>query len=288
MLLKGESIWRAPLTVLPRVAVFAVLAYLALWILSSILYPLFGLLIASVLGAFGAAAIANALVLRIYEQGRLPDIGLSWTPASSRHLGIGLVVGAGAALVVLGAPLAAGLAEWRPATDSASGLPSFLFVTLVLLFGAVGEEMLFRGYGFQIMAGRLGPAATILPMAVLFAFAHATNEGIGMLGLFNTFSWGVVLGWSVLRSGDLWLPIGLHFGWNWMMPLLGVNLSGFTMRVTGVALHWNISDLWSGGSYGPEGGLLTTLVLVPVMGALIKAPVQPQQLALARDREEAA
>ena len=45
-------------------------------------------------------------------------------------------------------------------------------------------------------------------------------------------------------------------------PLLGANLSGFTMNVTGYAMHWKIGDLLSGGAYGPEGGLLTTAVAI--------------------------
>ena len=52
----------------------------------------------------------------------------------------------------------------------------------------------------------------------------ARNLNFGLLPLANTILWGIVLGYSFLRSGDLWLPIGLHFGWNWTLPLLGVNL----------------------------------------------------------------
>jgi uncharacterized protein len=46
------------------------------------------------------------------------------------------------------------------------------------------------------------------------------------------------------------------------LPLFGANLSGFTMGVTGYALHWSVGNLWSGGDYGPEGGLPTTAVVV--------------------------
>ena len=126
--------------------------------------------------------------------------------------------------------------------------------------------MLFRGYGFQVLVSGIGAFATILPVAVLFGLAHSQNLNFGSLALVNTILWGVVLGYAFLRSGDLWLPIGLHFGWNWALPLLGVNLSGFTMDVTGYAMQWRtawrIGGLWSGGAYGPEGGLLTTAVAI--------------------------
>ena len=103
----------------------------------------------------------------------------------------------------------------------------------------------------------------------------------------NTMAWGVLLGYSFVRSGDLWLPIGLHFGWNWALPLFGVNLSGFTMEVTGYALHWKIGPVWSGGAYGPEGGVLTSVVVVLLFVYLWKAPIRRQQAFLLRDSEEA-
>ena len=45
----------------------------------------------------------------------------------------------------------------------------------MLIFGAAGEEMLFRGYGFQILLQRFGPFTTILPVGVLFGALHACN-----------------------------------------------------------------------------------------------------------------
>src|SRR6266513_588831 len=94
----------------------------------------------------------------------------------------------------------------------------------------------------------VGPFATILPVSVLFGLAHSTNQNVSPLAVVNTVLWGVLLGYAFIRSGDLWLPIGLHFGWNWTLPLLGENLSGFTMGVTGYAMHWKAGVLWSGGA----------------------------------------
>jgi membrane protease YdiL (CAAX protease family) len=144
------------------------------------------------------------------------------------------------------------------------------------MFGAVGEELLFRGYGFQKLLAHLGPFATILPVGVLFGAAHSNNLNATALGLVNTVGWGVLLGYAFLRSGDLWLPIGLHYGWNFVLPMFGANLSGFTMGVTGYAMHWNAGDLWSGGAYGPEGSLLTLFVLVLLAVFLVNSPLRPQ------------
>jgi len=268
------------LGVLLRVGVFALIAALGYYFVFPIIIALLGapVLVISTLGTFAAAAVANALALRIYERGNLSDIGLGWTAASRRNLSIGMLGGIGAALVVVLLPLALRLADFEAVPDERLRWPSLLFVSILLLFGAVGEEMLFRGYGFQVLVRGIGPFATVLPVAVLFGLAHSQNLNFGPLALFNTILWGVVLGYAYLRSGDLWLPIGLHFGWNLALPMLGANLSGFTMDVTGYTMHWKIQGPLSGGAYGPEGGLLTTAVAIGLFFYVGKAPVQQQGL----------
>lgn len=271
-----------------RIGLFAFLEIVGL----SLFYPLLdwtGKLVAAAFTPFIAASLTNAFTLRIFERRRLGDLGLRWNAMSRRNLLVGVGAGIATGLLVMLPPFAFGWARLAPAAEKpAHLLASLLFVTLVIWIGAMGEEILFRGYGFQILARAAGPFATLLPVAVLFAAGHAGNLGVTNVGLFNTFLWGVVLGWCVFRSGDLWLAGGLHFGWNWTLPLFGVELSGFKMGVTGYETVWEAGPLWSGGSYGPEGSLLTTLALPVLVWALWKAPVQTQRLPLIQDVEEVA
>jgi uncharacterized protein len=266
-----------------RVGVYAIIAFLGSYFVFPLIIAFLGapVFVISTLGTFAAAAVANTLALRIYERGNLSDIGLGWTAASRRNLSLGLLGGLGAGLVVVLLPLIFQLAGYQRVAGERLAWPSMLFVSILLLFGAVGEEMLFRGYGFQVLVRGVGPFATILPVSVLFGLAHSQNLNFGPLALLNTILWGVVLGFAYLRSGDLWLPIGLHFGWNWVLPLLGANLSGFTMDVTGYAMYWKVAgrtgDILGGGAYGPEGGLLTTAVAIGLFFYLLKAPIQHQE-----------
>ncbi|MEP7364642.1 MAG: CPBP family intramembrane glutamic endopeptidase [Acidobacteriota bacterium] len=237
-------------------------------------------MITGIAATFSAAAIANVICMRIYEQRSLAEVGLGWSTASVRHLGFGVLGGVGVAALIVLVPALFGLASWTRAAERPSGWGAVLFWFILILFGAVAEEFMFRGYGFQIMARRFGVWATLLPMGVLFAAVHSGNPNVSNFGLLNTFLWGVALGWCVLRSGDLWLAIGVHAGWNWTLPLLGVNLSGITMRVSGMELQWKLDPLWSGGSYGPEGGLLSLVAMTLLLVGLYKAPLKPQPLVL--------
>jgi membrane protease YdiL (CAAX protease family) len=266
-----------------RVGVFALIAILGYYIFPWAMIWVGSPFVIAALSTFAAAGVANAIVLRIYERGQLADIGLGWTAASRRNLALGILGGAGAGMVVLLGPILVRVADLEPSKELHFQWPSLLLVSIVLLFGSVGEEMLFRGYGFQVLVKAIGPFATVLPMGVLFGLAHSQNLHFTWLALFNTVLWGVLLGYAFLLSGDLWLPVGLHFGWNWILPLLGANLSGFTMGVTGYVLHWKIGEPWSGGEYGPEGGWLTSLVVVALFFFLQKAPIQHQDAFLLRE-----
>jgi membrane protease YdiL (CAAX protease family) len=227
-------------------------------------------LLSASLGMFIPAVLASAFVVRIYERGRLEDIGMGWSPASLRQFWAGAGAGAAAAALVIGGACFARMATFEKIADpkAAFNLGQLVFVGVLLLFGAVGEELMFRGYAFQLLAGSFGPWPVIPAFGILFALAHLTNLGSWWLGTVNTALWGILLGFAVWRSGALWLSIGLHFGWNFILPLAGARLSGFTLGLTGYELKWNAATWLSGGEYGPEGSALTTVACALLMAWL--------------------
>jgi membrane protease YdiL (CAAX protease family) len=189
----------------------------------------------------------------------------------------GVAGGILSASLVLVVPIAvrAAVLESAPLNDTSWRV--FLFVPVMLFLGAAGEELLFRGYGFQVLLRAAGPFTTILPVGVVFAALHASNPHVTTLGLVNTAGFGMLFGYAFVRSHDIWLPIGLHFGWNITLPLFGVSVSGITMRLTGYRLQWNVGPLWSGGDYGPEASILTSVVLFALFLFVWKAPVRRQR-----------
>ncbi|MEO8592505.1 MAG: type II CAAX endopeptidase family protein [Candidatus Solibacter sp.] len=223
-----------------------------------------------------SAAFANWLSLRIYENRGIADIGLRVNRCSGQNLVLGLAGGACTAALVLLPPVLAGAAHFRPTPDDQPTVGTILFVSILLAAGSIGEELFFRGYGFQELLASVGPFATVVPVGVLFALLHGSNPGANYLSTANTAGFGVLFGYAYLRSRDLWLPIGLHFGWNFTLPLFGVNVSGLRMKVTGYEMTWTAGSLWSGGEYGPEGSLLTSAVLVALFIYLRKAPIRRQ------------
>jgi len=265
-----------PVRIALQVGLYIFFFTLCLWlIVLSGLGSLIGLWAGSALGTFMAAVFTNVLSLRIYEGRQLSDIGFHWTPASRWNLAWGLAGGVAGALVVLTAPLAAGVASLQ-AHASEGHWRTFVFITVILILGAAGEEILFRGYGFQVLLRSTGPFTTILPVGVLFGAMHTSNPHVSNLGLVNTAGFGMLFGYAFWRSRDLWLPFGLHFGWNFTLPFFGTSLSGVKMGVTGYELQWKAGVLWSGGEYGPEASIETSIVLLALFVFLWKAPIRPQ------------
>jgi len=238
---------------------------------------LMGRLFGSAFSTFFAAVLTNIITLRIYEGRSLADIGFHWNAASARNLVWGLIGGIAAATAVLTIPLLAGADVMQQVAGSGWHWRIFVFVTLVLILGAAGEEILFRGYGFQVLLRSLRPEAAIGLVGIMFGGLHLSNPHSSWLGLLNTAGFGILFGYAFWRSRDLWFPFGLHFGWNFTLPLFGADVSGIKLGVAGYQPQWRAGPLWSGGEYGPEASVLTSAVLLVLFAFIWKAPIRPQR-----------
>jgi membrane protease YdiL (CAAX protease family) len=263
------------LRLLVRVGVFVLLVIVGRVVFPMLMQPFGGLLVVSALSAFATGALANAVVARGWERGQLSDFGLGWTPASGRDLGTGIALGGGAAALIVLVAVASGLANFDAVPQAERAWGGIPILVVLLLFGSVGEELVFHGYAFQHLVRHMGEFATVLPFGIVFGLVHMGNQNVTLLAVLNTIAWGVLLGCAYLRTRTLWLPIGMHFGWNVAAPFLGEKLSGFTIAVTGYELHWRTGVLWSGGAYGLEGGLFTTMVVAGLFVVLYR--VVPQR-----------
>ncbi len=264
------------------------LYYITAFVFAAPIAWLGGYLTGVTMAGLFSAWFANWLSLRIYEDRSVSEVGLWLNKFSGENLLLGLAGGAGTAALVLGPPLLVGAAHLVSTPNDRPTVGTILFVGVVLVAGAVHEELLFRGYGFQELVAAAGPWATVVPVGVVFALLHGSNPGASWFSTFNTAAFGVLFGYAYLRSRDLWLPIGLHFGWNFTLTLFGVNVSGLRMKVTGYEMTWSAGNLWSGGAYGPEASILTTLMLVALVAFLRLAPVHRQRSPLTDPPAESA
>ncbi len=262
-------------SVIPKIMLYVVLYAVAARLALPAIVWMGGYFAGVTLSQLVAAVLTNWLSLRIFTRFHFTDIGLKWNRASQVNLALGASGGAVAAALALAPPLAVHAAWLAPASPIVTW-DIFLFTAILLVAGSAGEEILFRGFGFQTLLQSWGPFTTIFTVGALFGVMHSANPSSSWLGILNTSGFGVLFGYAFLRSGDLWLPIGLHFGWNFTLPLFGANVSGLTIKLIGHEMVWKAGTLWSGGEYGPEGSLLTSIVLVALALYLWKAPIRRQ------------
>lgn len=146
-----------------------------------------------------------------------------------------------------------------------------VFVTLILsgalfIVAALAEEALFRGYALQTLTrARLAWLAVFLT-SVPFAAVHLRNPNVAAGFTFiNTALAGIWLAVAYLRTRTLWLPLGIHWAWNWALgALFGLPVSGINDLAPHPLLRGiDHGPVWlTGGSYGIEGGLACTITLL--------------------------
>jgi membrane protease YdiL (CAAX protease family) len=131
---------------------------------------------------------------------------------------------------------------------------------------AIGEEAIFRGYALTGLKEAWGQWTGLIVMAAVFAAMHLFVGGAEKtplpLFILALMGPGLLLGWAYLRSGSLWLAIGIHFAWNLVQGEL-LNLPGNTNspHVFGARTQLQGPTWLVGTEYGIEVGLLSVVVL---------------------------
>ena len=153
-------------------------------------------------------------------------------------------------------------------------LPRAGAVLFVLVVGALGEELMFRGYPFQRLEEGIGAIGAIAVFSVLFGAVHLANPSASFWGVINTILIGIVLAIAYLRTRALWLPWGIHFGWNaalgflFGLPVSGLRLFNVMVRTSTTGPKW-----MTGGSYGIEASATGTIAVVIGLMLVWKLPV---------------
>jgi membrane protease YdiL (CAAX protease family) len=154
-------------------------------------------------------------------------------------------------------------------------------VLIFVMLAATFEELAFRGYAFQRLIEALGPVAATLLSSLLFGLAHYQNPQATLLGALNTALAGVVLALAYLRTRGLWMPIGLHIGWNVLLGIVfAFPVSGYRLAATGLEARLAGPAWLTGGGFGPEGSVVLTVVAalaVLVLGRLRGLAASPGQ-----------
>lgn len=211
-----------------------------------------------------AGLIATVMIYCLkLERRRLFTLGFVKKGALGEYA-VGLLVG----LLMFGAVYAimiiSGGAEFK-------GFNPILPIGIIILFfvgyliQGMSEEILMRGYFFvsASYSSKSIPLA-IISSSAFFAFLHVSNEGVNPLGILNIFLFGIFAALYFLRRGSIWGIAAIHSIWNFAQGnIFGCLVSGNESGSSIISSSFSAERaIFNGGSFGPEGGIGVSIVLI--------------------------
>jgi membrane protease YdiL (CAAX protease family) len=224
-------------------------------------------------GALTTAAgfgLATWLVGRVLARRSWEELG--WRPRTGvpQGLALGVALGAVMAALAVGLAVAAGHAVVTTQPGAASWGAAALPLGTGFLLAAFTEELMFRGYPLRRLAHALGQAPATAFAALCFGLAHLSNPNATAFSTANVALAGVWLSCAFFSPGAMPLAWGAHFGWNATLALgFAAPVSGYAFPVPPLAYHPGTHRWIDGGAFGPEGGIVTTLVMLGGAAALV-------------------
>jgi len=179
-----------------------------------------------------------------------------------KEYGIGVGIGLGMAGIAVLIAFLCGSVSIKANPDGISPLIILFFVGF-LIQGAA-EELMFRGYYMITVARDYKVAIAVLVSSVVFSLAHTGNGGFNFLAFVNILLFGIFLGVYVFKRGDIWGACAIHSMWNFATGcIFGTSVSGMQNMSSFLVAEINESKtLANGGSFGLEGGISATIVLL--------------------------
>lgn len=221
-------------------------------------------------------AISWAL-LKYAHQAKLRDLGLGWNWKMAAESVWGVVGGVVCLGMVVAPMLAMGEFAFVEAKPKVVGVAGVTVLVGLMAVAAFSEELILRGYAFQSLVYPLHLLGAVVVTSGAFAALHLNNRGANEVTIANTFLAGCALGILVAWRRNLWVAAGAHLGWNLATVVLGLNVSGIVIPLMPYALVSKAGASWTGGSYGPEGSVVCTVVLAVVVLVLVRLYYQREE-----------
>jgi membrane protease YdiL (CAAX protease family) len=227
-------------------------------------------LLSEVIEFFGVT-LSVGLARRFVDRRSFSSLGLRLGKRAALDLLAGLLIAFGLMGAIFLAMSALGWLQFEGYAWQTQAPAAVLGGTLTMLFVFLltgwNEELLSRGYHLQTLAGGTNLFWGVVLSSIVFGMLHLLNPGATWVAAVGIFFAGLLLAYAYVRTGRLWLSIGLHLGWNFFEgPVFGFLVSGLDFfHLTRIRVHGPV--LWTGGNFGPEAGLIVLPAIA--LGALL-------------------
>lgn len=219
--------------------------------------------------SFVCMLVLSVLWIKVVE--RRPALGIFFSKKAKQYL-----AGALGGSVAVTIPSLISIAVtgqnnfWQSAVVSPAVVGNVLLYLAFFLFQGAAEELLCRSVLMVTLGRKIGILPSVAVTSLIFSALHLANPGIKALPLFNLFLAGLVFGIMMYYHQSPWPAFAAHSLWNFMMGnILGISVSGGEFG--GSIFHPVLQgpDYLSGGQFGVEGTIFTTILGVAIFAAYV-------------------
>jgi membrane protease YdiL (CAAX protease family) len=234
-----------------------------------------GIVFAMLLGTL-ITIILSVFVARVIERRSMRSIGFKGKTFFKDYL-IGFLLGA--IVIALAGGLALTFGAMRFENSSAATPWGWIALFLLgFLIQGLSEEVALRGYYMVSLKNCTSTAVAIGLSSLVFAALHLMNSGITAISVVNLVLFAVFAGIYFFKTDSIWGIAAFHSAWNFVQGnVLGVLVSGIEIDATIFKLiPVEGRELFSGGAFGLEGGLIITLLCVILIVIMLWLPQKPR------------
>lgn len=152
-------------------------------------------------------------------------------------------------------------------------IESYNLNTSILMLGTIAvawivqsasEEIAIRGWLIPSLGNKSTPLVSIAITSIIFGILHLFSSGVTVLSFLNLILSGIFFACYAIYSENIWGVCGMHFSWNFTLGnIYGFAVSGFSSEGESlIKIKQAGSNIFTGGSFGPEGGIITTIILL--------------------------
>ena len=206
-------------------------------------------------------------LVRSYEERKIEELSMQ---KSLKDTGIGFLWGMLMMAAVIGIFTLCGWYKIIGCSFTVACIYRYLMAYFVV---AVGEEIVFRGIMFRLLDSQFNLWVALIISAIVFGAAHIINPNATVVSTVGiSLATGVLFGLLFKYYRTLWVPIGIHWSWNFVQgTVTGCPVSGGAPDYSILQSVTSGPELFTGGLFGPEASIITMIAgLAPCIWLVIK------------------
>lgn len=194
-------------------------------------------------------------LVKSYEERKIKELSMQ---ECLKHTGIGFLWGMLIMVAIIGVFAICG---WYRITGCSFDIAAIYRFLMAYFVVAVGEEIVFRGIMFRLLDSQFNLWVALIFSSFLFGAAHIINPNATIVSTIGiSLAAGVLFGLLFKYYRTLWVPIGIHWSWNFVQgTVTGCPVSGGAPDYSILQSVTSGPELFTGGLFGPEASIITMI-----------------------------